>query len=382
MKPSECAQDLVELSIVIPCLNEGKTIGRCIEEVKAHLNEECLEKTNYEIIVADNGSTDRSREIALKAGARVVDVITKGYGAAILHGMAAASGDYVVYADGDGTYPLCQSYELYAFTKSHHADIGIGGRIGGTIEKGAMPWLHRWIGTPGLGSALVLLHGVRVVDCTSGFRCVRRNKIKEWRPRSPGMEFSLELLVKASKCGGKIVETPFGLRRSLIERNPHLRTWHDGIRLLMFLILEKPRMLTKVGLISMILPTIIQIGILNFKSSSLSLIAATASLVAAFLGMVIFLAGNALDLWNDDSNVWASVANRYQPCLWLIGGLWCLTIAILAAMVSFESVDFGHLNVVACFHLVTLPAQLVCSLVLIQLMALHSITQKNDVFRK
>jgi hypothetical protein len=245
-----------ELTFVFPCLNEEKTLGLCIERVQASLDPSGIA---YEIVVADNGSTDRSREIAAAAGCRVVPVAARGYGAALKGGIEAAYGRYAMFADSDSTYMYEHAAPLYAAALEHDAGMAIASRMIGAIEPGAMPPLHRHLGTPVLTWLInVLFHG-RLTDCNSGFRCVKKDEYLKWGIRSDGMEFASELLIKALKAGTRTVEIPSGLRCGPPDRVAHLRTWRDGMRHLLFILSEKPALFEWLGLLVLLPATLLQL---------------------------------------------------------------------------------------------------------------------------
>jgi len=248
----------MDLTFVFPCLDEEETFESCIRAVRESLGK-AGDSLDYEIVVADNGSTDRSREIALEQGARVVPVETRGYGAALRGGIEAAEGEYVMFADADSTYVYEDALPLYEKAIEHDADMSIASRITGTIEPGAMPLLHRWAGTPVLTFLINLLFGGRLSDCNSGFRCLKKSAYKKWGVRSSGMEFASELLIKALKHDAKTVEIRSGLRRGPEGRIAHLRTWRDGMRHLLFILSERPRLFEKTGLILVWTSSILQI---------------------------------------------------------------------------------------------------------------------------
>lgn len=246
----------IDLSFVFPCLNEEATLEACIQQVNESLAPSGID---YEIIVADNGSTDRSREIALSMGCRVVAVEERGYGAALRSGIEAGRGEYVMFADSDSTYLYADAAQLYLEAKKHNADMSIASRMTGRIEPGAMPPLHRYLGTPVLtGLINVLFHG-RLSDCNSGFRCLRKEAFKKWDIRSNGMEFASELLIKSLKAKAVVVETSSGLRCGPPGRVAHLRTWRDGMRHLLFIFSEKPRLFELTGIVALLLATLLQI---------------------------------------------------------------------------------------------------------------------------
>ncbi|WP_395736493.1 glycosyltransferase family 2 protein [Prosthecobacter sp.] len=244
------------LSFVFPCLNEEQTLGTCIQQVK-----DSLEPTgiDYEIIIADNGSTDRSREIALSMGCRVVPVPIRGYGAALRGGIEASQAEYVMFADSDSTYLYADAAPLYQAAKKDNADMAIASRMIGRIEPGAMPPLHRWLGTPVLTTLINLLFHGKLSDCNSGFRCIRKTAFATWEIRSNGMEFASELLIKALKAGARSVEIPSGLRKGPEGRVAHLRTWRDGMRHLLFIFSEKPKLFEMIGFLTVLITTLLQV---------------------------------------------------------------------------------------------------------------------------
>lgn len=245
-----------QLSFVFPCLNEEKTIETCVCQVRQGLDQKNI---NYEIVVADNGSTDRSREIATRLGCRVVPVAERGYGAALRGGIEAAYGEHIMFADCDNTYLYSDAGRLYQRALETNADMAIASRMMGHIEPGAMPFLHRWAGTPVLTWLINRLFNGQLSDCNSGFRCIRKSAYETWMIRSNGMEFASELLIKALKCGAKSVEISSGLRKGPEGRVAHLRTWRDGMRHLLFIFSEKPGLFEMMGFAILLLSTILQI---------------------------------------------------------------------------------------------------------------------------
>ena len=301
--PSEHDSSRPEVTFVFPCLNEQGTLGSCIAGARASL--ETL-GVPFEIIVADNGSTDRSREIATAAGCRVVPVPVRGYGAALKAGIEAAESPYVIFADSDSTYLYEHAAPLYKAASEARADMAIASRMIGEIEPGAMPPLHRHLGTPVLTALINFLFRGRLTDCNSGFRCVNKESYARWDIRSDGMEFASELLIKSLKARSVVVEIPSGLRRGPPDRVAHLRTWRDGMRHLLFILSEKPSMFEKSGLLLAIVPTLLQalalvtgpmaVGPFNiFDLHSQALL-----LLAAVLGTQIYVFGCSLYLRSPD----------------------------------------------------------------------------------
>lgn len=227
------------VSVVMPCLNEAETVSRCVGAARAALQAAGM---SGEIIVADNGSTDGSPEIASRAGARVLRVVERGYGAALIGGIAAARGRYVVMGDADDSYDFGSIPAFVRKLEEGH-DLVMGSRFRGRIEKGAMPPLHRWLGNPVLSFLGRLFFRVPVSDFHCGIRAFRRDAWKTLDLRTTGMEFASEMVVKASLIGLRVAEIPVTLRPDGRTRAPHLRTWRDGWRHLRFLLIYSPRWL-------------------------------------------------------------------------------------------------------------------------------------------
>lgn len=229
----------LDVSVVMPCLNEAETLGACIDEALAAIRAGGL---SGEVIVADNGSTDGSAEIAATHGARVVRVTTRGYGAALRGGIESARGRYVVMGDADGSYDF-SSVPAFVERLRDGYDLVVGNRFQGGILPGAMPWLHRRLGNPVLSSLGRLFFRAPVRDFHCGLRGFSVDAYSRLRLRSPGMEFASEMIVTAQLAGQAITEIPTVLRKDGRSRRPHLRTWRDGWRHLRFMLLFSPRWL-------------------------------------------------------------------------------------------------------------------------------------------
>lgn len=230
----------MKLSVVIPCLNEAQTIQKAIGLAK-----ELVDATggDGEVVVADNGSADASRELAVAAGARVVPVDRKGYGFALLTGIRAAAGDVVVMGDADATYIFREAAPLVESVARGECDLAMGSRLHGDIEKGAMPFLHRWLGTPVLSWLIRLFFGLPISDCNCGMRAFSKEAFERMHLVCGGMEFASEMLVKAALAGLRVKEWPVSLKKDMRNRTPHLHTWRDGWRHLRFLLLFAPHVL-------------------------------------------------------------------------------------------------------------------------------------------
>ena len=229
----------MELTVVLPCLDEAETLAVCIRKAKASIASLGIDG---EVVIADNGSTDGSQDIARAEGARVVDVPIRGYGAALTAGIADAKGEFVIMGDADDSYDLSN---LGPFVEALRggADLVMGNRFAGGIEPGAMPALHRYLGNPVLTAVGRILFRSPVKDFHCGLRGFRREAILELDLRTTGMEFASEMVVKATLNKLNIVEVPTTLSPDGRSRAPHLRRWHDGWRHLRFLLLYSPRWL-------------------------------------------------------------------------------------------------------------------------------------------
>jgi glycosyltransferase involved in cell wall biosynthesis len=222
----------VRISVVLPCLNEERAVGQVVDEAWRGIESV---GANGEVIVVDNGSTDRSPGIAEEHGARVVHEPRRGYGSAYLRGLAEAQGEIVVMADADGTYPLG---DLRAFVEAidNGADLVVGSRFQGRIHRDAMPWMHRWIGNPILTAVLNVFFGVRVSDAHCGLRAVRRSALPGLRLQATGMEFASEMILKAAKRKLPVAEVPIDYHPRIGESK--LNTWRDGWRHLRFMLIH------------------------------------------------------------------------------------------------------------------------------------------------
>lgn len=228
----------MELTILMPCLDEEQTIGVCVKKAVDSLSRLGVDG---EVLVSDNGSSDQSIEIAKREGARVVHCPLRGYGAALMHGIQEARGDHVVFADADDTYDFSDITMFVDAMRTGQYDLVIGTRLKGHIEEGAMPFLHRRLGTPALTRLINLLYGARFSDCNSGMRLISKKAYARLGMQSPGMEFASEMLVKSAVLGLSVTEVPITLYRDRRGREPHLRTWRDGWRHLKSILFYAPR---------------------------------------------------------------------------------------------------------------------------------------------
>jgi glycosyltransferase involved in cell wall biosynthesis len=223
----------------MPCLNEERTVGVCIEKAFKAFRSMGIAG---EVVVADNGSTDRSVELASALGAKVIHVATKGYGAALAAGIEAARGDYVIMADSDDSYDWL-GLVPFVTALDEGNDLVVGNRFSGGIDPGAMPRLHRYFGNPLLSWLARTVHGAPIGDFHCGMRAFRRDAFPRMNVRTSGMEFATEMIVNSVKAGLRIVEVPTRLRRDGRDRPPHLRSFRDGWRHLRFILTYGPNYL-------------------------------------------------------------------------------------------------------------------------------------------
>jgi hypothetical protein len=229
----------LELTIVMPCLNEAETVATCVRKAIGFLAESGVEG---EVVLADNGSTDGSQELAAEAGARVVPIKDRGYGNALIGGITAARGKYVIMGDADDSYDFTSLMPFVTELRKGY-DLVMGNRFKGGIEPGAMPKLHKYIGNPVLSFVGRLLFPSAIGDFHCGLRGFNRESALKLNLQATGMEFASEMVVKATLWGQRVTEVPTTLKKDGRSRPPHLRSWHDGWRHLRFLLLFSPRWL-------------------------------------------------------------------------------------------------------------------------------------------
>ena len=353
-RPGGGARTSVEVSIVMPCLNEAETLASCIQKAQRAIAHAGLEA---EIIVADNGSTDGSVVIARELGARVVEVSRKGYGSALLGGIEAAQGELVVMGDADDSYDFGAIGPFIAELRAG-ADLVVGNRFSGGIEPGAMPWSHRWLGNPVLTRIGRVFFHTPVGDMHCGLRAFRKEAFERMQLRAAGMEFASEMVIKASLKGMRVTEVPVVLHPDGRSRPPHLRTWRDGWRHLRFMLLFSPRWLFlypglalfAVGLLlsALLIPGPLGVGGIRLDIHTL--------LVAGFLCLL----GYQLVLFAVFTKIFAIREGFHPPhptlerlfhhvtlevglaagVLMALGG----GIALVAAVISWQAVGFGNLD--------------------------------------
>ena len=344
----------MELTVVLPCLNEAETLAVCIRKAKASIADLGIDG---EVVIADNGSSDGSQDIARAEGARVVDVPVRGYGAALIAGITDAKGEFVIMGDADDSYDLSN---LGPFVEALRggADLVMGNRFAGGIEPGAMPPLHRYLGNPVLTAIGRVMFRSPVKDFHCGLRGFRRDAILGLDLRTTGMEFASEMVVKATLNKLTIVEVPTTLSPDGRSRAPHLRTWRDGWRHLRFLLLYSPRWLFLypgmiVFLVGLVLGGILLTGPIQIGEHALDVSALVYSMAAVLIGFqaILFAAFSRAFVANEGLMPPSAGMQKAFKVLnlerGLIIGLVMLVIGVGLAVYGFihwGSSDFGALN--------------------------------------
>ncbi len=236
---SNCLEAQYELAVVMPCLNEAETLATCIRKAKHAF---AVNGIAGEVVVADNGSTDGSQQIAIENGARLVRVPVRGYGAALMAGIKAADAPFIVMADADDSYDFSH-IPRFLEKLNGGADLVMGNRFKGGVKPGAMPFLHKYLGNPVLSLIGQILFGAPIKDFHCGMRGFTKDAFERMNLRTTGMEFASEMVVKGTVLDMNIVEVPTTLSPDGRSRSPHLRTWRDGWRHLRFLLMYSPRWL-------------------------------------------------------------------------------------------------------------------------------------------
>ena len=240
--------DTLELTILMPCLNEAETLAVCIDKAQAYLSKAGV---SGEVLIADNGSTDGSQAIAIRHGARVVEVAAKGYGSALMGGIQAAAGEFVIMGDADDSYDFSALDGFLACLRAGD-ELVMGNRFRGGIAPGAMPPLHKYLGNPVLSTIGRMLFRSPIKDFHCGLRGFNRESILRLHLQTTGMEFASEMVVKSTLSGLRVSEVPTTLKKDGRSRPPHLRSWRDGWRHLRFLLIFSPRWLFLIpGIVAM-----------------------------------------------------------------------------------------------------------------------------------
>ena len=345
---------MTELTILMPCLNEAETLETCIVKAFDYLKRSGVDG---EVLIADNGSTDGSQKIAKRLGARVVDVPTKGYGAALGAGIAGAKGQFIIMGDSDDSYDF-SSLDPFVEQLRDGADLVMGNRFRGGIAKNAMPPLHRYLGNPVLSTVGRVFYRTPVGDFHCGLRGFSRKAILGLHLNTPGMEFASEMVIRATLFGLDIREVPTTLKPDGRTRPPHLRSWRDGWLHLKLLLTFAPYWLFYypglalfgLGLVSFsaLMFGPVTIGSVSFDIATLILASA---LILTGFQMVCFYALSRIFAVrfnllppSDRFDRLKSQLSVDNACI--IGGLLLLTaiIATLAGVFSWGATGFGDLD--------------------------------------
>jgi glycosyltransferase involved in cell wall biosynthesis len=344
-----------ELSVVMPCLNEARTLETCIRKAQASFERIGIAG---EVVVADNGSTDGSREIAEDLGARVVPVEQRGYGAALTGGIAAARGRWVIMGDADDSYDF-SDLEPFVQQLREGYDLVAGNRFEGGIREGAMPWLHRRLGNPALSFVGRTLYGTPCGDIYCGLRGFDREKVAALDIRSSGMEFAIEMIVKATMMGLKVTEVPTTLSPDAEGREPHLNTWRDGWRSIRLLLLYSPKWLflypglalLAVGVAGMawLVPGQRSVGSVTFDVSTLLYfsLAVIVGLQSVYFFLTARWFGITEGLLPDDPRIRRLLEGRGRLELGLAAGMLLLGIGLglsVYALATWNEAGFGRLD--------------------------------------
>jgi glycosyltransferase involved in cell wall biosynthesis len=339
--------DQVEVTVLLPCLNEAETLATCVQKAV-----KCLAELGVhgEVLVSDNGSTDGSQEIAVSNGARVIDAPIRGYGGALMAGIANARGRYVIMADSDDSYDLSNLGPFIEKLREGN-DVVMGNRFKGGIERGAMPVLHRYLGNPvlsALGRGLFKLRGVGDFHC--GIRGFNRDRIQALGLCMPGMEFASELVVRASLADYSIVEVPTTLQKDGRSRPPHLRTWRDGWRHLRFLLVLSPeRTLIRPGFVlaalGAILSLALTLGPIRIGAVAFDVNALAYACLAVLVGTQLVLFGGFAEIYGRYEGIvrehrlarWTRLL-RLETCA--VVGLALIAIGLVGSLLALEA--WGH----------------------------------------
>lgn len=358
----------MDLTILMPCLNEAETLEICLQKAYGWSERSGL---TTEVLVADNGSTDGSIELAESMGARVIKVQKRGYGSALFHGCKAAKGRWIIMGDADDSYDFS---DLDAFVTALSAgnDLVMGNRFTGGIAAGAMPWKNRYIGNPVLSWLGRVLFDIRIRDFHCGLRAVSRNAFERMDLRTTGMEFASEMVIKAAQSNMAIAEVPTTLSQDGRSRPPHLRPWRDGWRHLRFMMLFSPRWLFLIpGLVILGLSALVYgrllAGPLQLHGVTLDVHTLFFAQAAIVLGLLLSLTGViAKSIGTRDGSF---VENRYLNSLasWpapevgaLVGGISVFLGLVwgVGAVAAWGADGFGPIGGVALLRTISLSTLL------------------------
>lgn len=366
----------MELTILMPCLNETNTLGICINKAKHFLEENNIDG---EILIADNGSTDGSQKIARDLGAIVVDVPVKGYGSALIAGCDAANGKYVIMGDSDDSYDFLNLMPFVEKLREGY-DLVMGNRFKGGIEKGAMPLLHKYLGNPVLSFIGRLLYRSDIGDFHCGLRGYNKESIQKLDLHTTGMEYASEMVVKATLHKLKICEVPTTLKKDGRDRPPHLRSWSDGWRHLTFLLMHAPNWLflypgiafVAIGLITSCIIEIEPLIINNIRFDINTLLYSSMAIILGvqlllFFVLTLHYAVKSKFIPIDD-NKYTKFMN-YTMNAGIFFGIFLFIIGLITSIIAtiiWKNTGFGNLDPTAIFR-ITIPAvtTIVCGALLI-----------------
>lgn len=357
----------VELTVVMPCLNESLTLERCIRKAQKCMQEHGIQG---EVVIGDNGSTDGSQDLARSLGARVIDVKVRGYGAAIYHAVLQARGKYVIMGDSDDSYNFADLMPFITQLRAGY-DLVMGNRFKGGILPGAMPWKNRYIGNPALTGIGRLLFNCPASDFHCGLRGFSAKAFREMDLQTTGMEFASEMVIKATLMHMKIAEVPTTLAPDGRDRPPHLRPWRDGWRHLRFMCLYSPKwlflypglllMLLGMACLAWLLPGPRRIGGITLDVHTLLFAASAILLGFQAISFAIMAKGFVVvQGLLPSSRIVQSTVGAVRTEVGILAGLALIVCGIAATtgLVAFwKSAGFGELEVSSTFR-VAIPAVL------------------------
>ena len=347
----------MDVTIVIPCLNEAETLASCIRKALKAFAENNLQG---EVVVADNGSTDGSQAIAEAEGARVVPVPLRGYGAALIGGINAAQGEFIIMGDADDSYDFAETPKFVAKLRAGY-DFVMGCRFpkgGGTIMPNAMPRLHRYLGTPVLTflARLFFKHPFRDINC--GMRGFRKTAIQSLNLRCTGMEFASEMVSKACLSGLNVTEIPITLHKDGRSRPPHLRSWRDGWRHLRFMLLLSPFWLYKIPAylflgVGTLLTLILSVGEASFGGVTLSVNSLIMAEMMVVLGTQLLIFGTFVTRYAQQEGLLPRPSKMFRGHIIEIAmvagaGLFLLgCLGVAHAVLTWKDLNYGNITDIA-----------------------------------